>query len=64
MPIKTFIKESGRMIKLMDSDSTFTLMELSMMASGLKISSRAKARRSGPMVPNSKDTTKMERNMD
>ena len=61
MQMEMSTKESGKMTKLMDSESTITLMEQSMKDTGEKISNMVMVKRHGPMVLAMKESTKMER---
>ena len=63
MQTVTFMMVTGKMIKLMGSASTLTLMALSMRAIGLTISNMAKARSTGQMARNMKANISMERKM-
>ena len=56
-----FMKANGSMIKLMEKVLTPMLMVHTTMATGSMISSTATVWRAGPMVPNMKETTSMER---
>jgi hypothetical protein len=57
MLMETCMKVSGKMIKLMDTESTCTQMVLNMRDIGGKISSTEKVRKHGLMVHATKETT-------
>lgn len=64
MQMEMFMKESGKMTKHMDSESTITLMEHVMKVTGVRISSMDTARRHGQMALVMRVNIKMEKRMD
>lgn len=58
------MKESGKMTKHMDLESTITLMELAMRGIGVRISSMDMARRHGLIAHVTKVNIKMAKRMD
>ena len=58
------MKESGRMIKLMEKASIFILMELSIRDNGKKTNSTVMERRPGQMVHATKDSIRRAEKMD
>ena len=55
------MRETGRMIKLMEGGNTFTLMVLSMMENGLTTNNVALGLKSGQMEQSMKGITEMEK---
>ncbi len=63
MPMAMFMRETGRMTKLMDVESTLMLMVADMRENGLKISNTASVLKDGQMVQVMKDNTSKEKSM-
>jgi len=61
--METSTKGNGKMTKLMDLESTITLMEHAMKDTGVRISSMATGRRHGLMEHAMKENTKMAKKM-
>ena len=64
MPMGMFMKENGKMIRLMVMEFIHTLMAQTMLVTGLKTSKTVKELRLGPMALNTRVVTKKERNME
>ena len=64
MPTVMFMKESGKMIRLMVKESTIIPMELNMRAIGEKINNMVMVLKHGQMERATKGSIKMERKMD
>lgn len=64
MLMAIFMKESGRMIKLMELVDIITKMERNIKESGKKINNKDLEKNLGQMVRIIKDNMKMERNME
>lgn len=62
--MEIFMKENGRMIKLMDLVDIITKMEQNIKESGKRINNKDLEKNHGQMVRIIRDSMKMERNME
>ena len=61
MLMETFTMENGRKIRHTDMENITTQMEPNMKVNGLKINNMAKAKKSGPIMPFTRENITMER---